>query len=766
VFWDGDGNPDNDTVEGGDGILTRTSANLTQENGATNNTLPVVPANIIFGGTPGTVTIDTSEGEIGVAGLRFRVDGYVLENDAITLINDGEGGNVIIETARAPTMDNGEGNGGDGDGDGDGDGNGDGGDGELEIDPEMLPEDEGSEILATVLLEEFSDADITATISAPLVGEGGFTKIGAGTLILTGANTYTGGTLIEEGTVIGNSGTFGTGGIVNDSALVFDQTVAGSFGNGIAGTGTLAKRGAGKLTLTGTNTLSGPTTVEQGMLQVDGQLASSPVTVMSGARLGGIGTLGGLIVGGGAFVAPGQSIGTMNVSGTALFQTASTYEVELNSLGQNDRIIATGTGTVQSGAILRVIKLGAPRLNLGTRYTVLTAGGGRTGLFTLTGDTRVSQFINLTQTSDANNVYLNVAQTRAFAAAGLTPNQIAAATGADASGNGALYTELAYLQTDAQAQAAFDLISGEVHSTLRSLAVEDSRFVREAITNRLVDAKGKDRSLWMSGYGSWGDLDGDGNAADARRSIGGFFLGTDVYSSDTFTLGVLTGYGQGDVNVAARLSSANTEDFHLAAYAGLRVAGFGFKFGFGYMWRDVFTNRIATFTGFSDVVQADYGLDTLQAFADVGRSFDLGSRGALEPFASLAVVRVSSESFAETGGFAALNVAAEASSFAVTNLGTRLTYALPVEGRGFGITASAAWRHVGGDDLTNLTAMRFRAGPSFTIAGAPIAKDAAALSLQINGGLSNGVSVGFGYSGQLGSGLTDHGVKGNVTISF
>ena len=729
VFWDGDGNPDNDNVEGGNGILTRTSGNLTREQGDINNTLPVVPANIIFGGMPGTVTVDTSEGDISVAGLRFRVNGYTLTGDQITLAGTGGANNVIIETAALGGMMNGEGEGG------------------------QTP---------------INDADITAIIQSNLVGNAGFTKIGAGTLILTGLNTYTGGTIVREGTVIGNSLTFGIGAVDVVSTLVFNQLVNGTYGNNLRGTGQVIKRGAGRLVLNGLHEFTGTTSVEQGLLQVDGLLNRSVVTVRSGARIGGIGTIGGLIVKSGATAAPGQSIGTLNVAGNVLFETGSTYEVELNSLGQADRIIATGTGTVQTGTTLRVIKADTSRLNIGTRYTVLTANAtnGRSGSFTtLTGDTRVSQFVSLTQTTDANNIYLNVAQTRAFAAAGLTPNQIAAATGADASGNGSLYTAIAHLQTDAEARAAFDLISGELHSSARSVAVEDSRFIREAVTNRLVASAGQDRALWMSGFGSWGDLDGTGNSANLRRSIGGFFLGGEVLSNDKVSLGLVTGYGQGNITVGARNSTASTEDFHAGAYAGVRLGNFNAKLAFAHMWRDISTNRIATFTGFSNVLQANYDQRVLQGLADIGYNIPLGS-ATVEPFGSVAYVRVSSDAIQERGGAAVLNVAKAAENFAVTNLGLRLGYNPKLKAGKFGITASAAWRHVASGDLENTGSMRFAAGPLFNIDGTPIAKDAAALGAEVNGMLGNGVSIGVGYSGQVGKSINDHGVKGNVTIRF
>ena len=49
---------------------------------------------------------------------------------------------------------------------------------------------------------------ISATITRVIGGVGGLTKAGAGTLILTAANTYTGGTTISAGTLqIGNGGT-------------------------------------------------------------------------------------------------------------------------------------------------------------------------------------------------------------------------------------------------------------------------------------------------------------------------------------------------------------------------------------------------------------------------------------------------------------------------------------------------------------------------------------------------------------------------------
>src|SRR3546814_4072605 len=116
---------------------------------------------------------------------------------------------------------------------------------------------------------------------------------------------------------LANGITLGTaGGIVNTSA---DVTLSGV----VDGVGSLVKQGAGILNLTGNNSLSGATVVQEGRLAVNGSIGSSIAAVMSGAEIGGTGTLGGLIVRNNATAAPGTSIGTLSVATFARFEERS-----------------------------------------------------------------------------------------------------------------------------------------------------------------------------------------------------------------------------------------------------------------------------------------------------------------------------------------------------------------------------------------------------------------------------------------------------------
>ncbi|TIP05707.1 MAG: hypothetical protein E5X72_06135 [Mesorhizobium sp.] len=98
---------------------------------------------------------------------------------------------------------------------------------------------------------------------------------------------------------------------------------------------------------------------------------------------------------------------------------------------------------------------------------MLTATGGVTGTYVLTGDTAISAFYAMEANYGANDVYLDARQTRAFVSAAMTPNQIATAGGLQslAAGN-VLRDAIGYLQNEAEAQAAFNRLSGEIHSSI------------------------------------------------------------------------------------------------------------------------------------------------------------------------------------------------------------------------------------------------------------------------------------------------------------
>lgn len=119
----------------------------------------------------------------------------------------------------------------------------------------------------------------TTTWSNDVTGHIELRKGGAGTLVLTGTNSYTGGTTIDMGTLqLGNGGQTGsiTGNVVDNGSLVFNRSDDVTFKGYIVGSGTVEKAGKGSLILTGDSLYSGGTLISNGILQIgDGGVGGS-----------------------------------------------------------------------------------------------------------------------------------------------------------------------------------------------------------------------------------------------------------------------------------------------------------------------------------------------------------------------------------------------------------------------------------------------------------------------------------------------------------
>jgi len=206
--------------------------------------------------------------------------------------------------------------------------------------------------------------------------DGGLTKIGSGTLTLSGANTYTGTTTISAGEIqLGTGGTLGatTADLVDNATLDLggtSQTVGALFGSGtilnsVTGTKTLTvgndngtgtftglienstgtvaftKAGTGAEVLTGANTYTGTTTISGGTLQLGnggttGSLSTSSVIVDNG----------NFTIDESGPVTQGSSFSTVVLSGTGGFTQAGTGTTTLNLLNT-----FSGTTTIAKGAI-------------------------------------------------------------------------------------------------------------------------------------------------------------------------------------------------------------------------------------------------------------------------------------------------------------------------------------------------------------------------------------------------------------------------------
>jgi outer membrane autotransporter protein len=635
-------------------------------------------------------------------------------------------------------------------------------------------------------------------------GAGGtLTKIGAGQLTLTGANTYTGATYVNGGTLqIGNGGMVGSilGNVDIGSAGTFalNRGDGYSFAGALSGVGHFVKSGTGTLLYDGDGSgFAGNTTIAAGGLIVGSDTAHANASlggsfdVGDGGTLGGHGTVGSgagstVTIASGGTIAPGNSIGTLHVAGDYTQKTGSTYMAEIDPAGHSDLIDVSGKAALEGGTVFALKAPGG--YSVGTRYTLLTAGGGVTGSYaTLDQNT---PFVDLALAYDPANVYLDVTRNDvSFCDVASTRNQCATANGAESTGPGnPIYDAIAGLPDDETAREAFNALSGEIHASAKSALIDDSHFVRDAINDRLrgafegvgipatpVLAYGEggpmlapattDRfAAWGTAFGSWGSFDGDGNAASLDTSTGGFLTGVDGLVAEDVRLGIMTGYSHTSFDADGRSSSGSSDNYHLGLYGGTQWGALAFRSGLAYTWHDIETSRSVAMPGFADSLSGDYNSGTFQAFGELGHRIDTPV-AAFEPFANLAYVNLHMDGFTEKGGAAALASASQTTDATFTTLGLRASAGFTLGTINATARGMLGWRHAYGDIIPAST-HAFSGGGAFTIAGVPIAKDSAAIEAGLDLNLTDAATLSVAYQGQFGSGVQQNGFNAKLNMKF
>lgn len=148
--------------------------------------------------------------------------------------------------------------------------------------------------------------------------------------------------------------------------------------------GALLKSGSGILTLDTVNNYTGPTTVANGTLLVNGSIDGGAVAVAANTLLGGSGTIGGVItIQNGGTLSPGTAgIGTLTLGASPVLQGALWMEINRDATPQNADQLAVPGNPLAFGGLLVVTNLGST-LQVGDTFQLFTAAsysGGFTGI--------------------------------------------------------------------------------------------------------------------------------------------------------------------------------------------------------------------------------------------------------------------------------------------------------------------------------------------------------------------------------------------------
>ena len=450
----------------------------------------------------------------------------------------------------------------------------------------------------------------TVTLAKQINGDADFIKTGSGTInFQTEQNNYTGNTYVRNGKLIGTAlnikGTlFGTG-VNNSDTFEFSDSDTEVTLNEIDETnyvGTFNKTGSSTMTVVNTFKANSAN-ISSGTFVINNLGAGKNFEVINDIKFTDSYLKGNadikaanVVIGKNAVIAPGNSTGTVKISGNLVFEDGSGYNAEIGQKDNfevyNDKIEAdsvvvsskqtslnliTVEGSFYQKAIFEIIKANS---NIETEFSTVTitslnesdlAFGSRFAYNVYNDANMMKVEVSRKATDFADSPYLD-----------LSHNQKEVAEVIDTLSTGQsgditqVLTELEKLyyyestQDFDKLKASFDDITGLIYANSAFLTYFNSKqeHIYDKIEERISDnvCYKWHSKIWAEYFYNTTDVDGNSNSPKFSSNVNGLFAGFDMISLKSLTLGITAGYGASELK--QKSDKTDMKDFNFGVYGG------------------------------------------------------------------------------------------------------------------------------------------------------------------------------------------------------
>jgi len=521
--------------------------------------------------------------------------------------------------------------------------------------------------------------------------------------------------------------------------------------------------------------------------------------VTNNGLLNGNSTIVGNLVNNGT-LSPGNSIGTITVSGNMSHVPAGIHTVEVTAQGQSDKIVVGRGAAVQGGTVaVQPLQGGvyAPR----TTYTILSSTGGLTGAYTSV--TSNSQFLQPSLSYDANNAYLTL-QIGGFAAAAQTPTQAAVGAALDAGAPSATGDFATILGTQATLPSSQVLpfltsISGQNYSAFSNSMVQGAQLfmnnfalqvgggsvdprstgggagrvaLAEACTVACQTFSPPPWGAWGGALGGTGTVGAGTGTGSTTYNVGGFAAGLDRLLAPNFLAGVTVGYTTGTQWVSGFSGQSSTNTFQVGLYRSFFEGPFyldgmaAYAYSTNQMWRNIAIPNLQQRTA-----QGLTGANQLFGQIEGGYRVTLGGTAMafITPFARLQGFTGTQNAFTETGAQSLnLSVDAQTTNSLRSVIGAQLGGSMDLGWRErLYLQLRLGWSHEFADVSRPVTAA-LAGAPRFlfTTYGATPTRDGAVVGVSATTEVAQAAAIYLRYEGNIAGQDSTHALTAGLRMTW
>ncbi|MCB4361073.1 autotransporter outer membrane beta-barrel domain-containing protein [Quatrionicoccus australiensis] len=610
----------------------------------------------------------------------------------------------------------------------------------------------------------------TIKLNGGLIGNINFNNK-AGTVVLANNQNLTGDVQNTGNTVTGSTLTFAGSSVVKGNVAGVDVINAGVDGSVVSVSGSLAANtlnmtGSGTLNTAGGMTLSGALTLgSSGTLELGS--GTSKVGEFNSSSLGWIKV--DAAGNGSAFTSNGKIV--------ARAGSMSGYEL----------LTVNMTGGVANGAKFRLIDF-TGGMNAKTLMSKHVSTNSATLTFTAQSGDNDGNKLNSAEGAAGEDLWVlasaasganytssgNVTSSNPSASAGNVLSNIANTNG----GTGDMQTVVNTfnMYSAAQLNSEVQKLAPVSNNALTSASLSTVNAGLSTVSGRLANLRGEQlasagqtglsagddergRSVWLKGFGSWGQQDAKDAYSGYKANSAGVSLGADtLVGASNLRLGAAFSYaGTGVAQQDQRHGDGTNITSYQGTFYAMKEFGAAYVDGLlAYARHDYKSHRA---TALSRTASGNWSGTQLSARLDSGYRIPLGVT-TVTPLASLEWSQLKQDAYTETGaGALNLNVDAASNTRLRSGLGARLQADTFVAGMAVKPEARVVWFHDFKDAGTDTTSTYTGGGASFLTPGQKIEKDAINLGLGVTVQPNKLAKFSLNYDFEGRSGYQSHALQ-------
>lgn len=540
-------------------------------------------------------------------------------------------------------------------------------------------------------------AAIQAKLDAGLY-VGSLTKQGAGTLVMTGDNSYKGDTTVEGGALYGFTESFGTG-IVNVNG--------GKFGVIASYNDTFTQKGA-------------LTSTESHKANID-------------------------VNAGGTYVVSADqdvNVGTLTFKEGSLITVGSASRDVFNDVYQNGTV-ATGSVTATTLTDADKALIAPPdyaffKTDIGIDGNELTASFGRNN--------------DVTFSSYANH-----------------SNGRAIANTVESTASGALY-DMMLPSTKEEVRDTYNSLGSDMYLNVQNASIVNTLALTRAVKDQALGAGGgrfaemPDGSgrVWMSGIGSWSEVDYGQSSMDVDFYAS--LIGAEIDVADSSKVGLYFGTGTTKFKGGSH-GKVDSDDLHFGLYGVSNIAEVA-KLSYGIARTHQDRDSVRTL-----IVGNQTGVNSISTDAEITQLFVEGAYSgfnqdsySVEPYLGLGLMRIKTDNYNETVNNMTFSTKTDDQDLQITTVGVRAAVPFTVGNVSMAVKGDIYGTHFFGDKTSDAT-MRLADSGVAKIKGGELS-NLFGVGLGIEANLTKSTTFGVSYTGAYNSDITSNGIYAKLTVGF